>query len=72
MGGKVDPDDQAFPVPETEWHTSAWGLSVRDYIAIKFASALLSHPGLDMEVAASKFSAHAYALADAMIAERNK
>jgi hypothetical protein len=69
---QIHPDDQAFPLPETEWHSSSYGLSVRDYIAIKFAAAILSNSKMDPSADAAKMVAHAYQLADVLIAERNK
>lgn len=47
------------------------GMTLRDYFAIRFATAFMGAAGFEYNTEVSKLTNHAYVLADAMIAARN-
>jgi hypothetical protein len=78
-GYRTDGSDggAAFPMPASEGvHFETYGMTLRDYIAIKAMAAMISTSAVPVTVgglsgAKSNYAAGAYMMADAMLKERN-
>ena len=66
--------EQAFPSTfkslDEETHIHAWGMSLRDYFAIRVMQALVSHE--DLKGTKEDYCAMAYKAADAMLKARDQ
>lgn len=74
---KVDQGGPAFPIPlnqgdRYEAHAICDGMTLRDYFAAQALSTVSAYNAEDVTTwGAEDFAKHAYAIADAMIRERN-
>lgn len=79
MADRIDTGGPAFPVAETRdqygngLQEGSSGMTLRDYFAGQVLAGLVAYPGRQNETNAPEhFARWAYAVSDAMIAERSK
>ncbi len=63
-----DTSEPAFPIPGSDHNGPEYGMTLRDYFAAKAMQSIAQSTFCDCETVAKM----SYAVADAMIAERNK